>query len=302
LDKLKTEGTISEEHYTATRLEYEQNLNSVAAEILQVKSEIQKQLEPVQQELTAQKLELGKLETRYKVGELPPEKYQVAEGEARTKIEKLEQRSRELSKLLAAESLQDSSFLLEKSPAATVPTPSKPKVAKPKKETQFPKKLVAIIGGVAVLVIVVVVVVLNVMGGGGGAGSVTEVKIPVNLQNAANIASLHLELTYDSRSLSAVSITGGSSIGNAIYEYDLSNPGEVLLGLVSSQGIKTDGSLAVITFKVSTKENTVITLNLRNIVAYDATTLAEVPTFTSSGSLNTQSGNIIPPTVSFRTK
>jgi hypothetical protein len=285
-------------------LEYEQNLNSVATEIFRVKSEIQKQLEPVQQELTAQKLELGKLETRYKVGELPAEKYQVAEVEFRAKIEQLEQRAGELGKVLAAGSLQDISFLVGKSsmPAATVPTPSKPKVAKPKKETQFPKKLVAIIGGVAVLVIVVVVVVLNVMGGGGGAGSVTEVKIPVNLQNAANIASLHLELTYDSRSLSAVSITGGSSIGNAIYEYDLSNPGEVLLGLVSSQGIKTDGSLAVITFKVSTKENTVITLNLRNIVAYDATTLAEVPTFTSSGSLNTQSGNIIPPTVSFRTK
>jgi len=206
-------------------------------------------------------------------------------------------------------------LLHDQVPATT--TPSRPKDVKPKEvkakevkstevkaktETKFPKKLVAILGGVVLLILVVVVIVLNLMGGGGGAGSVTEVKIPVNLQNAANIASLHLELTYDYRSLSVVSLTGGSSMGNAIYEYDLNSPGEILLGMVSSQGIKTDGSLMVITFRITTKTNTVTTLNLKNIIAYDGNTLLEVPTFTAAGSLNTQSGNIVPPTVSFRTR
>jgi hypothetical protein len=307
LEKIKSEGTISEEHYTATRLEYEQNLNSVAAEIVRAKSAIQKQLVPVQQEMAAQKLELGKLETRYRVGELTLEKYQIAGSEFRTKIEQLELRSNELGKLLAAESLQDISFLMEKSLTEAVPPPSsineeKPESAKPKKETKFPTKLVAILGGAAVLIVVIVVVVLNLMGGGGGTGLVTEVKVPINLKNAANIASLHLELTYDSKTLNAVSLTGGNSLGNAIYEYDLKSPGEILFGMVSSQGIKTDGSLVVITFKLSTTAGSVTSMNLKNVIAYDGNTFTEVSSSTTAGSLNIRSGDVLPPTITFRTK
>jgi hypothetical protein len=74
LKKLKADGSITQEQYTTAKSEYEQNLNAARLEIDRIKTELKKQLETIQQDIETYQFELGKLEAKYKVGELPLDK------------------------------------------------------------------------------------------------------------------------------------------------------------------------------------------------------------------------------------
>ena len=102
--------------------------------------------------------------------------------------------------------------------------------------------------------------------------------------------------------MSATAVKNGTAIGDALFEYNIDIPGDVVVGLVSSQGIKGDGSVAIVTFQVTGKAKSDTRLSLENVAAHDATTLDEIPTSASPGSFTAKDGSFTPPTLIFGTE
>jgi ElaB/YqjD/DUF883 family membrane-anchored ribosome-binding protein len=74
LNKLKEDGSVSEEQFAEMKEEYDQRLSAVKTEITGIKNELKKQLEAKQREKETYEWEIGRLEVKYKVGELPMDK------------------------------------------------------------------------------------------------------------------------------------------------------------------------------------------------------------------------------------
>jgi hypothetical protein len=315
LEQLKADGSITEEQYVATRQEYYKRLGQATSDIARIKNELQEQLEVSQRDIEARGQELGNLEVRHRVGELSLERYQSSEQKLRAEIKKLERRSEELTALIQAGSAADigaparkpkvppaETGVLAKKPVAAAREPLPPaKAAPPTKAAApirsgrlSPGKLLAIIGGAVVVIAIIVAAVLFMTGG------VTEVSIPIEVQDAANVGSLHIELVYDGDILNAVTVENGTAVGDALFEYSIDMPGQLVVGLVSSQGMKPDGSIAIVTFQVTGKSKTSTSLSLENVVAHDATTLDEISTSASAGSISTKDGSFTPPTLLFQ--
>ncbi len=123
LVRLKADSAISEELYTATREDYNRRLDAAASDLARIKSELKQELDNSQQEIeTVHRIELGKLDVKYKVGELSQEEYQASDKKLRTRIKELEQYCKELTRLIEANSVADIDVIAEK-PEAAPPEP-----------------------------------------------------------------------------------------------------------------------------------------------------------------------------------
>lgn len=294
LEQLKADGTITEEQHTTIKAEYDQRLKAATSEIARIKNELKKQLETIQRDIETYKFELGRLEARYKVGELPLEKYQSSDRKLRATIEQLEQSSKDLTRLIKAKTAADIGAPAKKPGIAAPELPSLTRVATAARRIKLPGgRLLAMIGGAVVLIGVILAVVLLVPGG------TKEVRIPINIESAADVGSLHFELVYDRATLSAIGVETGAAVGDAMFEYSIDTPGQVVVGIVSSHGISRDGSVAIVTFEVEGKTKTATPLNLENVVAHDATTMEEIPTTASAGSFTAKDGSFTAPTLLF---
>jgi len=107
LEKLKSEGNVSTDQYDVMKKDYDESLRAVSSEVEDLKAQVSRQLEEAKRSLDANTWELGKLETRFKVGEFSVENYQKLEHKIRRRIEKLESRIAELGNLTEAESSAD---------------------------------------------------------------------------------------------------------------------------------------------------------------------------------------------------
>jgi len=136
LEKLKADGSITEGQYTATREEYYGRLGAATSEIARIKNEFEKQLETNQRDTETSRQELGNLEVKHKVGELPLEEYQDSERKLRAKIGELERYSEELKSVIEASSSADIGAPAKKRRAAA-PQPSPP--AKPAARAKKPR-------------------------------------------------------------------------------------------------------------------------------------------------------------------
>jgi len=115
LETLKPEGTITEEQYDFLKEDYNKRLAAASSEIAQQKVELKSQLEDCQRSVATNKLEIERLSLRFKVGELPLEKYQSSDRKLRKRIDKTEAAIAELEKLLGANSSSDIGILPTKS-------------------------------------------------------------------------------------------------------------------------------------------------------------------------------------------
>jgi hypothetical protein len=297
LKKLKADGSITKEQYTTAKAEYEQNLDAAKLETDRIKAELKKQLESIQQDIETYQFELGKLEAQYKVGELPLGKYQTSDRKLRAIIEQLESTAEDLSRLIAAKTSADISIPAKKRGIPTRGLPRAPKATPSARGGMSPKvRLIAIVAGVVVVAAVVVAVLLLRTSG------VQEVKIPINIQGAANVGSLHLELAYDRQTMSATAVEDGTAVGDALFESNIAVPGDVVIGLVNNHGINGNGSVAIVTFQVTGKTKSATRLSLENVIAYDATSLDEIPASASPGSFTSKDGSFMPPTLIFGTE
>jgi hypothetical protein len=139
LEKLKADGSITEEQYIATREEYYERLGTAASEIARIKNELKKHLEANKLDIETTRQELDNLDVRHKVGELPLNKYQSSERKLRATIDQLELTAGELKRLVDAKSSADLGISFAKTGIAATELPTTAKKAKPVKEVKPPK-------------------------------------------------------------------------------------------------------------------------------------------------------------------
>jgi len=313
LEKLKADGSVTEEQYTTTRKEYHRRLGVATSEIARTKNQLKEQLEANQRDTETRREELGNLEVKHKVGELSLEGYQSSEQKLRAEIEKLEQYSERLTLLIQADSAADIGAPAKRPKVAAPEVPSPTRVAAPARAAAPAKKvkprrgrLLAIVGGaVGVIVVVVLAVVLLTPGGKETTGfppegyETIDVAIPVDIQGATDVGSLQFELVYDEGVLRAVEVESGTLVSDAMLEYSVDVPGRVIVGIVSSHGISGDGPVAVVAFQVRGDAEMTIPLDLENLVAHDAPTMAEIPATASAGTFTAKDGSFVAPTLVF---
>ena len=123
-----------------------------------------------------------------------------------------------------------------------------------------------------------------------------EVDVAVNLQNASNVGSLQIEISYDASVLQAIKVEAEELGKNALIEFNLDKAGIIIIGIVDSSGINGSGSVASVSFDVLEKDSA-SSLIIKNVTAHDVDTLVDLPTTLTQG--NFTSGDVSPPTISF---
>jgi pSer/pThr/pTyr-binding forkhead associated (FHA) protein len=120
---------------------------------------------------------------------------------------------------------------------------------------------------------------------------VTDVAIEV--AGASSVGSMHIELTYDPAVLQPVDVKAGSLAEGALLERNLSAPGRVVIGLITTRGISGSGEVAVVSFNAPGEAGTTSDLRLENVTASDAASQppATVPTSVQNGSFRVGGGS-----------
>ena len=124
-----------------------------------------------------------------------------------------------------------------------------------------------------------------------------EAKVPINLENASNIGSLQVELSYDASVLQATQVEAEELGKNALIESNMDNAGIIIIGIVDSSGINGSGSIVSISFDVLEKD-AASSVTIKNAAAHDVNTLVDLPTSLTQGSF--AAGDVSPPIISFK--
>jgi len=124
--------------------------------------------------------------------------------------------------------------------------------------------------------------------------------VPINLQGASNVGSLHIELVYDSAMLEATGVKAGKLGRNAVIESNMETPGRAIIGIIDASGINGDGPVVTVSFKAKGKEGT-SSLTLENVEAYDAETLYDIITKTFPGEVMAKDNSFTVPAITFAT-
>src|SRR4030042_401526 len=154
------------------------------------------------------------------------------------------------------------------------------------------------------IILILAPVILTSCGGGGkdkeailtSIPTVKELKVPVNLKQASNVGSLHMEIVYDSAVLSATDVEPGELGTNAMIEFSLSTQGRVKVGVVDASGINGDGAVIALSFNVIDKNKT-SQLTLENVECYNAKTLYDIVVSASPGNLSAKDGSYTAPEI-----
>jgi hypothetical protein len=142
------------------------------------------------------------------------------------------------------------------------------------------------------LILVFCAIVIEVAGMAGCSCSKNskENVIPINLQNAKNVGSISLTVSYDPQVINIIEIKPGEIAGNAILEF------KAVIGIIDSNGITGTGSVALLGFNII-DGNGIISINLDSIELYDAANLVDIPLRVSGGSIAAGGSSITPATV-----
>lgn len=124
----------------------------------------------------------------------------------------------------------------------------------------------------------------------GKAGS--NVQIPINLKSSEGIGSIDAEISYDAAILQFDSVDKGSLTENSMMDYNPKTPGSVTIALVDSQGVKGEGSIAVLNFKVLGKEGDKSAIKIESASANEAATATDVLLDNKAGSFIVTAGGI----------
>jgi hypothetical protein len=284
LAQSKLDNKVTETEYDKSLSSLHQDLNLLDAQIIGIKTNLHQQLESNSTRLQTLNIELNSLEEKFKTLQISTEDYQKSAMDIRTKISNLTEQNNSIQVLIDAATAAAPSIIEKPLPVANrVPS--------------IPQKWWIVIGGAAAaLVIVVLIVLLMTIGGGSSV-----IKVPVTIEKAKNLGSLHIEFIYDSNIFTAVSVEKGPIVSDALFNYSINTPGDVIIGLVSSQGIEGDGAIAVVTLKSKAAASTESLITLENITAYTSN-LSKLPSIVAAGSVKTTDNSLTPPGLTFDTQ
>lgn len=129
--------------------------------------------------------------------------------------------------------------------------------------------------------------IADVSGSTGGS-----VEIPLNLKSSVGIGSIDVVVSYDASILQLESVEKGSLTGNSMIDYNANTQGKVTVAIADSAGIKGEGSIAMLKFKVLGKEGDKSTIKIESAGANEAATLIDVRLDTRAGSFSVTGAGI----------
>ena len=149
------------------------------------------------------------------------------------------------------------------------------------------------------LVIVMLLVICSFAQGGciNNTDTTYTIKIPVALQGAQHIGSLHLDLVYDPLLLTPTLVEKGEMAGSGMFAYSTDSAGSVVIGIVSNKGMNGDGTVAIVTFSVKGYTDRTLSLLLANVICFDINNKAEVQVDPLPGSFIPKDKSITPPSI-----
>ena len=126
------------------------------------------------------------------------------------------------------------------------------------------------------------------------------ISVPILATLAKNVGSLEFVLVYDPAKLEFAQMEAGVLTGSALIDSSSSQPGRVWAGIVDVEGITGSGPVAVVKFNILERSAGDLPLILENIAAFDASTLVDIVTTTTSGQFNTSGLALLSPIVTFQ--
>lgn len=91
-------------------------------------------------------------------------------------------------------------------------------------------------------------VTVSVSDASGGNGATVEV--PINLEEASNVGSMDIRMSYDAGVLHSLGVNNGELSKNAYIESNTAGDGEVVIALADASGISGSGPIALVSFEV----------------------------------------------------
>jgi hypothetical protein len=124
--------------------------------------------------------------------------------------------------------------------------------------------------------------------------------IPLNLQGASGVGSLHIEMVFDTNVLELVDVQQGSLPGDALMQYGV-KPGRVTIGIVSPSGVTGNLPVVVVTLRStqSAPASGQSALQLENVVGHNSETFAELGGSLMPGSVDWGSMTVVAPAIVF---
>lgn len=111
-----------------------------------------------------------------------------------------------------------------------------------------------------------------------------EAEVPIALKGASGIGAMHLELTYDAAVLEAQSVDKGPLLGeDALLDFNASEPGVLVVGLITLDALEGDGTALTARFAVKDDEGQSSPLRLENARAWDGKTRLDIPVTVEEG-------------------
>lgn len=96
------------------------------------------------------------------------------------------------------------------------------------------------------------------------------IRMPINVQNFENIASVHVEVDYDPLVLTPVKVEKGKMFKDSDFVYGIDKPGRLLLGALCKEPVNGSGVFANIYFKSCASPDVYSEIALKNVVVYEA--------------------------------
>ena len=123
-------------------------------------------------------------------------------------------------------------------------------------------------------------------------------EVPIEVQGAANLGSLQLELVYDPLEAELRDMRAGPLARNALVDFNRDTPGRVRIGVVDASGISGDGAI-IILFFLPIGQAADIEMNLEAVEASD-TDLKDLVVQSTVGLISRPGKPVTAPVLRFR--
>ena len=129
--------------------------------------------------------------------------------------------------------------------------------------------------------------------------SLGELEVPIIGMGTRNVGTLHIELVHDPEVLRVTTVEEGSLTGNASMQYSAEIPGRVIVGIVDTEGINGQGTLAVVRFDILEEADITVPLILENVKVWDTLNVSRILPTSMEGSFRLSDRSLAPPMLVF---
>ncbi len=121
------------------------------------------------------------------------------------------------------------------------------------------------------------------------------VDLPVQATGAPGVGALQMDLVYDGAVLKPDTVTKGLLLGsNALLQSNTDTTGRVMIALATLDGIKGDGDIVTVRFKVIGQAGQTSSLKLENALAWEGASHQDILIKTEAGQIKVTGGSSFP--------